>query len=53
VGEVVAVDEEDVMSARRPKVKQRVDMEMPIMVRNWRCQPYEEFCNLSACGHRT
>lgn len=30
----MAVDEEEVMSARRPKVKQMVDMVMPIMVRN-------------------
>lgn len=49
----MAVDDEDVMSARRPRAKQRVDIEMPIMVRNWRCQPYEEFCSLSAYRHRT
>lgn len=43
VGDVGEVDEEDVMSARRPKAKHRVDIEMPIMVKNWRCQPYEAF----------
>ena len=51
MGEVVAVDEEDVMSARRPKAKQMVDMDMPMIVRNWRCQPYEEFWNLSVHLH--
>jgi hypothetical protein len=34
---------EEVMSARRPRVKQRVQMVMPRMVRNWRCQPKESF----------
>jgi hypothetical protein len=32
-----------VVSASRPKVKQRVEMEIPRMVRNWRCQPKELF----------
>ena len=39
VGEVGEVDVEDVMSARRPKAKQTVDMDIPIMVRNCKCQP--------------
>jgi hypothetical protein len=33
---------EEVMSAKRPKMKQTVEMPRPIMVRNWKCQPYEE-----------
>lgn len=41
---------EEVMSARRPKAKQIVEMAMPIIVRNWRCQPYEELCILLACA---
>lgn len=31
------------MSERRPRVKLRVQIEMPRMVRNWRCQPKESF----------
>jgi hypothetical protein len=34
---------EEVRSARRPEVKHRVEMEIPRMVRNWRCQPKESF----------
>ena len=33
----------EVRSAMRPKRKVRVERERPIMVRNWRCQPKEEF----------
>ena len=40
VGGKEEVDE--VMSATRPKMKQTVEMPRPIMVRNWKCQPYEE-----------
>jgi hypothetical protein len=40
VGGEEEVDE--VMSAKRPKMKQSVEMPKPIMVRNWKCQPYEE-----------
>ena len=43
VGDAGAVDEDEVMSARMPKAKQIVEMVMPIIVRNWRCHPYEEF----------
>ena len=32
---------EEVMSAKRPKMKQSVEIPRPIMVRNWKCQPYE------------
>ena len=32
---------DEVMSAKRPKMKQSVEMPRPIMVRNWKCQPYE------------
>lgn len=32
-----------VMSARRPKVKHTALMEMPRMVRNWRCHPNDLF----------
>ena len=39
VDEVGDLEVEDVMSARRPKVKQSVDIDMPIMVRNCKCQP--------------
>lgn len=39
-----------VMSARRPKAKQRVEMDMPIIVRNWRCHPYEEFFRWLVCA---
>lgn len=31
------------MSDRRPRAKQRVQIVMPRMVRNWRCQPKESF----------
>jgi len=34
----------EVRSAMRPKRKVIVERERPIMVRNWRCQPKEEFC---------
>ena len=34
-------DVEEVMSAKRPKMKQSVEIPRPIMVRNWKCQPYE------------
>jgi len=33
----------EVRSARRPKMNVRVERERPIMVRNWRCQPNDEF----------
>ena len=49
MGEVVAVEELEVMSARRPRAKQKVEMVIPSMVRNWRCQPYEEFWRVSVC----
>jgi hypothetical protein len=39
----------EVMSARRPKVKQVVDIVIPRMVRNWRCQPKESFYGILAC----
>jgi hypothetical protein len=38
-----AVDDAERMSAMRPKAKHIVDIEIPIMVRNCKCQPYEEF----------
>jgi hypothetical protein len=34
------------ISERRPRVKVRVQIEMPRMVRNWRCQPKESFCGV-------
>jgi hypothetical protein len=43
--EVVGVE---VRSARRPKRKVSVEMRRPIMVRNWRCQPKESFCQTLA-----
>jgi hypothetical protein len=42
-GALLMVEEEDSMSASRPKMKHIVLMVIPIMVRNWRCQPYEKF----------
>jgi hypothetical protein len=34
----------EVRSAKRPKRKVKVEMRRPIIVRNWRCQPKESFC---------
>jgi hypothetical protein len=33
----------EVRSAMRPKMKVIVERERPIIVRNWRCQPKDEF----------
>jgi len=34
---------DDVTSARKPKVKVKVDSVRPMMVRNWRCHPKASF----------
>lgn len=34
----------EVRSAMRPRENVIVARERPIIVRNWRCQPKEEFC---------
>lgn len=40
---------ERVRSESRPKMKVRVDIARPMMVRNWKCQPYASFMKLGNC----
>jgi hypothetical protein len=34
------------MSAKRPIEKVKVERARPMMVRNWKCHPYESFLSL-------
>jgi hypothetical protein len=46
VGLGVATVRVEIRSERRARAKVRVLRERPIMVRNWRCQPKDSFCEM-------